>query len=201
MNTKKHTQKHDPKGKVYLKLDENVQGHAVMSPCERYRTRLERRWGKGDAILFVGLNPSVADATHSDPTCAREEAFAKRWGFDAYLKGNVMDWRATHPKDIPQDPKIACSGDNLSALENMAKEAKIIVMACGVIKPAFISIFDNILDILVSTKKPIICLKKTKDGWPGHPLYIAKTQTPQPYFENETLPDWFEHVIKNPKST
>ena len=65
---------HDPGGKVRLRLGEGVRGDAVMSADGRYR-QIMRRW-LGETfpehyILFVGMNPSTADATVDDPTCAR----------------------------------------------------------------------------------------------------------------------------------
>lgn len=172
---------HDPKGKVFLKLPQGVTGEARFSPCQRYRHSLIRRWGEGSAVLFIGHNPSVADATRSDPTCDRELKFAQSWGHSEYRKGNVLDWRATHPKDIPQDLHTARSPHNLDALTTMAQGCSTIIMACGVIAKPFLPAFEETVETLQKTGIPLLCLKRTKQGFPGHPLYLSKTTKPFPF--------------------
>jgi hypothetical protein len=58
-----------------------VERSAQISPCGRYRYSLQRIWDRDKpTILFVGLNPSVADAESDDPTLKRCIAFATRCG-------------------------------------------------------------------------------------------------------------------------
>jgi hypothetical protein len=74
---------------------------AEMSECGEYRYWLSRRLSMGERfVLFVGLNPSTADAMQDDPTIRREVDFARRWGYDWYLKGNVYAYRSTDPKRL-----------------------------------------------------------------------------------------------------
>ena len=41
---------------------------AVISDCEKYRYQLLRQWDEStDLVLFIGLNPSTADAELDDP--------------------------------------------------------------------------------------------------------------------------------------
>ena len=55
---------------------------AVFSPCGRYRWWLGRIWQpRGPRLLFVGLNPSRADAQRDDPTLRRLQTFARDWGY------------------------------------------------------------------------------------------------------------------------
>lgn len=55
---------------------------AVFSPCGRYRWWLGRIWEpRGPRLLFVGLNPSRADAQRDDPTLRRLLRFAHDWGY------------------------------------------------------------------------------------------------------------------------
>ncbi len=126
------------------------------------------------SILFVGLNPSVAAADVSDPTCHRETVFAMDWGFTRFLKANVMDWRATAPTDIPKDPAVARSPDNIPTLIRLADEAEVIVMATGNVPPRFHALYDETLDVLRKSAKPLKCLGHNKSGMAKHPLYIRK---------------------------
>jgi len=172
------TAAHDPGGKVRLKLPDGVVGGATFSDCGRYRQALTRDWtpegAAPRAVLFVGMNPSVAAADVSDPTCHRELMFARDWGFTRYLKGNVLDWRATSPKDIPADPALACSPANIPALVNMATEAELIVLAYGKLHKRFQPVVQEVLHAMAATGKPLQCLGLNKDGSAKHPLYLRK---------------------------
>ena len=169
---------HDPGGKVRLRLPDGVIGGATFSPCGRYRQALTRDWtaegASPRAILFVGMNPSVAAADISDPTCHRELMFARDWGYSRYLKGNMLDWCATSPKDIPADAAMACSPDNIPALVAMAEEAETLVMAYGKLHKRFNTVVMQVLTAMRATGKPLTCLGLNKDGSAKHPLYLRK---------------------------
>lgn len=169
---------HDPGGKVRLKLPDGVIGGATISDCGRYRQALTRDWTpEGEApraVLFVGMNPSVAAADVSDPTCHRELMFARDWGFTRYLKGNVLDWRATSPKDIPADPALAGSPANIPALVEMANDSELIVMAYGKLHKRFQPVVQEVLRAMADTGRPLRCLGLNKDGSAKHPLYLRK---------------------------
>ena len=169
---------HDPGGKVRLKLPDGVTGDAAYSPCGRYRQRLGRDWTPAGAaprtVLFVGMNPSVASAKVSDPTCHRELTFARDWGFTRYLKGNVLDWRATSPRDIPADPALAISPANIPALMAMAGEAELVVLAHGRLHARYQGVVQEVLRALAATGRPLKCFGRNKDGSAKHPLYLRK---------------------------
>ena len=169
---------HDPGGKTRLRLPDDVTGAASFSDCQRYRHSLTRDWTPAGttsrAILFVGLNPSVADAEASDPTCHRELTFARDWGYTRYLKANVLDWRATSPRDIPADPELARSADNIPTLRELAEEAETLVMASGNVHKRFAVIETETLALLRATGEPLMCLGKNQSGAAKHPLYIRR---------------------------
>jgi len=173
--------RHDPGGKTRLRLPEGVRGEAVFSDCGRYRRALIRDWTPAGAaphaVLFIGMNPSVADASVSDPTCHRELVFARDWGFTRYLKGNVLDWRATSPRDLPADPALACSPANIPALVGMASEADLIVMAYGRLHKRYAPVVEEVIAAMAGTGKPIRCFGLNKDGSAKHPLYLRKDAT------------------------
>ena len=176
---------HDPGGKTRLKLPDDVTGTAEISPCQRYRPALSRDWtepgAQTRAILFVGLNPSVAAADVSDPTCHRELTFARDWGFTRYLKGNLLDWRATSPRDIPHDPELARSPRNMEVLAEMARDAEVIVMASGNVHARFAEIAEETEALLRAEGKPLMCLGKNQSGAGKHPLYIRRDAPLIPY--------------------
>lgn len=177
--------RHDPGGKVRLRLPDGVIGGAEYSACGRYRQRLSRDWTpEGDTprtVLFVGMNPSVASAEVSDPTCHRELTFARAWGFTRYLKGNILDWRATVPRDLPRDPLEACSAANIPALRAMAQEAEIVVMAYGKLHPRYADAVRAAIVAIAGTGRPLGCLGLNKDGSAKHPLYLRKNTPLLPF--------------------
>ncbi len=176
---------HDPGGKTRIALPDGVIGTAAFSECGRYRHCLTRDWTPpgtpARAILFVGLNPSVAGAEVSDPTCHRELTFARDWGFTRYLKANVLDWRATSPRDIPHDPALAASAQNLRTLADLTDEADTLVMASGKVHPRYAEVRDAVLTLLRASGKPLLCLGHNKDGSAKHPLYIRRDTKPVPF--------------------
>lgn len=178
---------HDPGGKVRINLPDGVRGGATFSPCGRYRQVLTRDWTPEEAkprtIMFVGQNPSIATADVSDPTCDRELGFARRWGFTRYVKTNMLDWRATEPKNVPQDPELACSSENLPAILREAEGVEEVLLAYGKLHKRFVPIVDETLRALRKAGKPLYCLKLNKDGSAGHPLYINSTTDRFPFPE------------------
>ena len=176
---------HDPGGRVKLKLPEGVAGAAQFSKCGRYRQYLMRDWTpKGETprtIMFCGMNPSTADETVSDPTVHRETVFSQDWGFTRYLKANVLDWRATSPKDLPKDPTVACSEENLLAIADMAEQSDQIILAHGKMPKMYHPVIDEVVRICRQSGKPIFCLGRNADGSAKHPLYLAKTTQRIPY--------------------
>lgn len=171
---------HDPGGKVRLRLGAGVNGDAVMSEDGRYR-QVMRRW-LGDAfperyILFIGMNPSTADALVDDPTCAREWTFARRDGFEGMVKCNVGDYRATHPKMLLEDGVKAVSPVNLPTILKLAAGAERVVLCHGKLNKALATAGRELVSALEDAGIGLWCFGKNADGSPKHPLYLrADTQ-------------------------
>lgn len=128
--------------------------------------------------MFVGLNPSTADEYTDDPTIRRCVAFAKAWGFDGLCMTNLFAFRATEPADMfaVTDP-IGSANDN--TLKVCAQRAGVVVAAWGVHGT------HQQRDAAVKAMLPNLSyLRLTKDGHPGHPLYLPQTLTPVPFPTN-----------------
>lgn len=171
---------HDPGGKVRLALMDGVRGDAVFSADGRYRP-LMRRW-LGDAfpnryLLFIGMNPSTADASVNDPTCAREWSFTQREGFAAMVKANVGDYRATHPKMLLEPGVVASSPDNLPAIRQAAVGAAKVIVCHGKLNKALVPAGQALVQALHEDGHDLWCFGTNADGSPKHPLYL-KGDTP-----------------------
>lgn len=176
---------HDPGGKVRLTLMPGVNGDATFSADGRYR-QLMRRWLGPEFperyILFIGMNPSTADASVNDPTCAREWAFARREGFDAMVKANVGDYRATDPKMLLASGVEAVSPDNLPTIRKAAAGADRVVLCHGKLNRALAPAGKGLVDALREDGVPLWCFGTNGDGSPKHPLYL-RADTPLIPFE------------------
>lgn len=145
---------------------------ATLSPCRRYRYTLWRSWGDGPFAMFIGLNPSTADETEDDPTIRRCIGFARDWGYSAVCMTNLFAWRATKPADMlaAADP---VGPDNDRLLLSAAAQAGVVVAAWGV-HGSYLQRDEQVRGMV----QHLHCLRLTKDGAPGHPLYLPKHLTP-----------------------
>ncbi len=148
---------------------------AAFSPCGRYRYGLWRRWGAGQAALFIGLNPSTADAEIDDPTVRRCMRFARDWGYAGLLVANLFGLRSTDPRGLRglRDP---IGPDNDAWIARYQEQAGLVVAAWG----AGGALNGRDRAVLAMLKTPR-CLGKTKAGAPRHPLYIAASTRPRAY--------------------
>ncbi len=166
---------HDPGGKVRLSLMPGVNGDATFSADGRYR-QLMRRWLGPEFperyILFVGMNPSTADASVNDPTCAREWTFARREGFDAMVKANVGDYRATDPKMLLAPGVEASSPENLPAIRRAAAGAERVVLCHGKLNKALVPAGKALIEAMRADGVALWCFGTNGDGSPKHPLYL-----------------------------
>jgi len=150
---------------------------ATFSPCRKYRYTLWRHWGSLFAsgyAMFIGLNPSTADETIDDPTVRRCIGYAQDWGYAGLCMMNLFAFRATLPKDMKtvEDP---VGPDNDRALVEIAEYAKVIIAAWG--NHGMYMGRDEEVKLIIP--EPLRYLRLTKDGYPGHPLYLPKELKPK----------------------
>lgn len=177
---------HDPGGKVRIKLRDGMRGDAEFSICGKYRTVLTRRWDNGlcgwiPFMLWVGMNPSTAEADVDDPTIRREIGFTERLGYYAYVKCNVLDYRATNPKSLLDDGVVPCSPKNHRTIRQLADEADLVVAAWGVLPKPLRHHAVALENDLRGDGVSLLCLGKTKDRAPRHPLYVKSSKALEPY--------------------
>ena len=163
-------------------MADHIKTGAVISDCGKYRYRLDRRWSDGPTCVFIMLNPSTADHTQDDPTIRRCIGFAKREGCGALAVINVMAFRATKPKDLPRDFRIAAGPENSAHIRSVVAEADgPIVAAWGAHKGAAWA-GGKVLAICKAAGRQVYSLKTTQSGSPGHPLYVKADAPLVPIF-------------------
>ena len=153
-------------------VSEAVRRGADISPCGRYRYTLWCAWGPGAWVNWCCLNPSKADATVNDPSFTRMLNFSKAWGYDGMIVTNLFAFRATDPRDMRgADDPIGRGNDE--ALRNASLDAALTVAGWG----ANGAYLGRAVQVLPTLSRPHY-LRLTKDGHPGHPLYLPASLRP-----------------------
>lgn len=162
----------------------------VYSPCGTYRYVLHRRWGTGDTVCFVMLNPSTADDERDDPTVRRCIGYAQAWGYGALVVLNLFAVRSTDPRGLLEvrDP-VGPANDWW-----IAREAKAGAVVCawgaGAAAPRLIHPrARQVCELLTDAGVALKAIATTKAGWPRHPLYLRKDLTPRPWTAPRTEDD------------
>jgi len=152
----------------------SITGTALLSACGTFRYRLTRSWGPGNQVVFIGLNPSTADAAHDDPTIRRCSAFARSWGFDGLIMLNAWAFRSTQPRELLLTPDPNGPRNN-HIIRQTCRTASLVVAAWGNHCPP-----DRQAQLLKLTG-PLHCIAQNSNGQPAHPLYLKSTLHPQPW--------------------
>lgn len=144
-----------------------------------YRYALWRMWDRRKPYLnFVMLNPSIANAIDNDPTITRCMKRAQLMGFGGIVVTNCYARIATDPGilrriaragiDVIGVPK---NGEHLAV---WAKEAGMVLAGWGVgcdeIVPGRAA--DVMALLRAAGGPPLMALRLTGKGAPGHPLYL-----------------------------
>jgi hypothetical protein len=159
---------------------------AEFSKCGKYRYRLEIIWQKGAELCqFIGLNPSTATEFTDDPTIRRCKAFAKSWGYGGMIMTNIFALRETDPDKMiahvqPIGERRGDCETNDTWIFCTAARCKITI-ACWGLDGAHMNRGNAVSSYLIRKRIPLHCIRKTKEGFPEHPLYLPKTLIPIRY--------------------
>ena len=149
---------------------------AIISKDKIYRYKLSRTWDSTKpTILFIGLNPSIANENVDDPTITRCINFAKDWGYGTLLMANLFAFRSTYPKDIYliDDP---IGKDNDHYLLECVTQSDLIVACWG-----NNGTYMNREKVITELVPNLYCLQKNKNGTPHNPLRPPRNIHPVPF--------------------
>lgn len=152
---------------------------ADLSPCGRHRYSLLRQWDTGlEPLVWVMLNPSVADASIDDPTIRRVMSFTRAAGYGAAIVLNLFTLRATDPKALWAAPAGDRNGPSAQAvLEHYLETRGLPAVAAWGAATKAKERAEEVLQITSSWR----CLGVTANGSPRHPLYVPGCQALVPY--------------------
>ncbi len=169
---------------------------ASMSENGLYRWSLDRSWGEGPILVFIGLNPSTADDIRDDPTTARCIAFARREGCGAIKLLNLYAFRTKDPAYLRQlaampfntehvvgpenDLGLRVSSSELLRSDGTVRAVYGVVAAWGA-HPFARDRIARAIELVGYNGHELKCLGTTKDGSPRHPLYVKGDQPLLPW--------------------
>lgn len=162
-------------------------GSAEFSLCGTWRYRLDREFPDVEGtrrIAWLMLNPSTADAFKNDPTVNRTCIWSMEWGFHFSTVINMYAFRSPKPADLWKTPDpIGPLNDRI--IRMVVAEAELVICAWGVHAKRG-DRAKQVIDTLLAAGEPRAKFKAlvlTKDGIPGHPLYLPKNPTPFEWLE------------------
>jgi hypothetical protein len=160
------------------------QGHlagldvAVLSPDGRYRYALTRVWDTSpDArcAVWLLLNPSRADAFRSDPTLTRCIQFSRREGCGGLIIVNLFAVRSPQPTVMMSHPHpVGEHNDRLLDLVADRLPGALWIAGWGA-HGAHQGRAAAVRAALAGRVRLHHLGPLTKDGQPGHPLYLPAT--------------------------
>lgn len=160
---------------------------AVLSTCHQYRYSLQRyvkppiasfRW-----VLWVLNNPSTADHDIDDATVRRTWAFTESWGFNGMLLINTNPYRCTNPRSQRIPPAHILAANDAYLIDAMSQYD---LTVCGWGDAANPELVKRAALVLHSCG-PLHSLRVTKQGNPGHPLYLPGNLQPKPWSPTKWL--------------
>lgn len=147
---------------------------ATIVDCYRYT--LSRIWNKDKPkLMFIMLNPSTADGTQDDPTIKSCMRIARAQGYGGINVGNLFAFRATDPTQLWENEEVLdkVGPENDVYLQAMSEDSEHIIFAWGTNGR-----YQSRNEVVEKMFPFALCLKKTKDGFPQHPLYIKGVTIP-----------------------
>ena len=145
---------------------------AEFSIDKKDRYSLNREWDESkNKILYIMLNPSLADDKNDDPTIRRLISFTKKFNYGGFLVGNIFTTITPNPKKIDRSKGI--SDKNFEKLLKLINKVDQIVYAWGnsIEEPQLLK------ELILSPK----CFGKNLNGTPKHPLYLPSSSNLESY--------------------
>lgn len=154
-----------------MNIGEGISAAVFSDSNRKFRYALWRIWQPtGDKLLFIGLNPSTANDIKDDPTIRRLIGFAKAWGYGGLFVGNLFSLVSANPTNLwcvssQEQP----NGPNDMAIKRMRELSRVVMVGWG---NEGIKAGTRPKEVLSLVGGLVFCLKTTKVGEPGHPLYM-----------------------------
>jgi hypothetical protein len=145
---------------------------ARLSPCRKYRYRLWRVWDDTrPPIVYILLNPSVADETEDDPTIVRCVRRAEMLGAGGIIVMNLFAWITPYRQELHRVPDPVGPDADAEILD-ACRGAGHVVCGWGN-EGAHLGRGGQMLTLLRAHGVRPAALAVNTDGSPRHPLYVG----------------------------
>ena len=139
---------------------------AIFSECGKYRYVLWRVWDETKAkVMFIGLNPSTANADKNDNTITKVIKVARNNGFGGMYMLNLFAIISPYPEILTTN--IDRQGENDAYLKKYFELSDAIVCCWGNFKEAR----KRANEVRIMTNRSLLCFTQNKNFTPKHPLY------------------------------
>lgn len=162
-------------------------GRAAFSACGHYRWWLQRLWRpQAPRLLFIGLNPSRADAGSDDPTLRRLIGFARAWGYGGLEVLNLFALISSQPAGLRRCPDPVGRRCDVWIQRRWRDASR----ECGGPPGLWLGWGNGgawrcrdreVLALLAGPAFRPLCLGLTAAGQPRHPLYQPRSGRLQPF--------------------
>lgn len=161
----------------------------------KYRYLLSREWdAQLPRVLYIMLNPSIADAEQDDQTIKRCIYFAQKHGYGTIEVVNLYAFISTDPKELGKvsDP---IGRENDKYINDAAKRADKIVVAWG--EKGFYNQRDKkVVKLLHEQDYSLFCLGVTKkEHHPRHPSRLSNDREYELFTTNEYIKKIYDRQI------
>jgi hypothetical protein len=160
--------------------------YALLDSSAKYRYLLRRSWNEffskqpERTVLFVMLNPSIADDRVDDQTIRKCIGFAKAWGYRTIEVVNLFAIRSPSPAVLkPENGDLVGPENDRHVVEAMERADRVVV-AWGYY-PLAAERGRFVRETARRLKIDLYCLGMTQDGSPRHPLYLSARSRPTRY--------------------
>ena len=147
---------------------------AKFNKARTKRYFLFRKWSERPTIVWIMLNPSVADEKYDDKTISKCMKFSKSWGYGGFYVVNLCSDISTCPKKAINKLKTNQEIDptSLSYIKDVINNNNVIYCAWGfgISTPKWLT--------TILKNKTIKALELSKLGTPKHPLYLDSKLIP-----------------------
>jgi hypothetical protein len=144
-----------------------------------YRYSLWREWDPDKpTVIFLMLNPSTADENVLDPTLRRCLGYAMNWGYGRMEILNLFALRSTDPSALYVHRDPVGWQNNVVIVRACERRDRLVVAAWGT-HGTYRGRDREVINLVTrQCGKDLHCLVLTKEGIPGHPLYLSKELKP-----------------------